>query len=176
MNLTSSKKVVRLTNSSSFTEILFLYAYILYSAFTSSGKALNISAKDDELVRRSTFFDEVKFISSPTLSAFLNDLYDATEVITVDSAAVHFREGIGKRCLALYNSFDKASRTKYYKHITAVNIKSECDKQPCFKHELNKGDLCEKVKKWQYSAPCFRSESNKFLQPELKRIFNEYFK
>ena len=136
----------------------------------------NISAKDDELVRRSTLFDEVKFITSPTLSDFLNDLYDATEVITVDSAAVHFREGIGKKCLAMYNSFDKDCRTKYYKYITAVNIKSECDKQPCFKHELNEGDLCEKVKKWQYSAPCFRSESNKFLQPELKRIFNEYFK
>ena len=30
----------------------------------------NISAKDDELVRRSTYFDEVKFISSPTLSSF----------------------------------------------------------------------------------------------------------
>ena len=97
------------------------------------------------------------------------------EVITVDSAAVILGRRVVKvgACLALYNSFDKASRTKYYKYITAVNIKSECDKQPCFKHELNKGDLCEKVKEWQYSAPCFRSESNKFLQPELKRIFKK---
>lgn len=121
-------------------------------------------------------YQDVHFILAPTLSDFLNDLYDATDVITVDSAAVHFRDGIGKRCLALYNSFDKDCRTKYYKYITAVNVKSECDKQPCFKHELQKGDLCEKVKEWQYSAPCFRSESNKFLQSELKRIFNEYFK
>lgn len=121
-------------------------------------------------------YQDVHFILAPTLSDFLNDLYDATDVITVDSAAVHFREGIGKRCLALYNSFDKDCRTKYYKYITAVNVKSECDKQPCFKHELQKGDLCEKVKVWQYSAPCFRSETNKFLQSELKNIINQYFK
>ena len=121
-------------------------------------------------------YQDVHFILAPTLADFLNDLYDATDIITVDSAAVHFREGIGKRCLAMYNSFDKACRTSYYKHITAVNIKSECDKQPCFKHELKSGDLCEKVKKWQYSAPCFMSKTNKYLQPELTRIFNEYFK
>jgi hypothetical protein len=121
-------------------------------------------------------YDSVRFINAPTLSDFLNDLYDATDVITVDSAAVHFREGINKRCLALFNSFDKKIRTEHYKYIIAANVKSECEKQPCFKHELQKGDLCEKVKEWQYSAPCFRSETNKFLQPELKRIFNEYFK
>ena len=121
-------------------------------------------------------YPDVHFIMAPTLSDFLNDLYDATDVITVDSAAVHFREGINKRCLALYNSFDKACRTSYYKYITAVNVKSECDKQPCFMHELKAGDLCEKVDVWQYSAPCFRSETNKFLQSELKKIINQYFK
>mgnify|MGYP000911697999 CR=1 FL=1 len=137
---------------------------------------MNNLSVSDKIHRENKKYKDVEFINSPTLSDFLNDLYDVTDVITVDSAAVHFREGINKRCLALYNSFDKDCRTKYYKYITAVNIKSECDKQPCFKHELNKGDLCEKVKEWQYSAPCFRSESNKFLQPEFKRIFNEYFK
>lgn len=121
-------------------------------------------------------YQDVHFILAPALSDFLNDLYNATDVITVDSAAVHFREGINKRCLALFNSFDKSCRTSYYKHITAVNVKSECDKQPCYKHELKAGDLCEKVDVWQYSAPCFMSKTNKYLQPELTKIINEYFK
>ena len=181
-NINKHKKSLLICNQSSCMMRSIEFEEIYRAIPESVKKDYYIYAYEDNLSGTDTLnkftgkYQDVHFILAHTLSDFLNDLYDATEVITVDSAAVHFREGINKRCLALFNSFDKACRTSYYKHIVAVNIKSECDKQPCFKHELQKGDLCEKVKVWQYSAPCFRSETNKFLQSELKKIINQYFK
>ncbi|HEY0088882.1 MAG TPA: hypothetical protein VGB37_08565 [Candidatus Lokiarchaeia archaeon] len=114
---------------------------------------------------------EVKIIKTQTLTDFFNDLYDATDVITIDSVSLHYREGIGKSAIGLFNSFDKDSRTKFYKYTKSFNIKSECDLQPCFKHELNPGDLCLKVKSWQFSAPCFQPKKNKYLNGQLREIF-----
>lgn len=120
-------------------------------------------------------YNDVKFIYAKDTGEFLKDLYDATEVITVDSAATHFREGVNKRCLTLYNSFRAEYRMRYYKYGTGANFTSTCEHQPCFQHELIKGEFCKNVKKWQYSAPCFRSETNLNLKNELKFTFEKYF-
>jgi len=139
-----------------------------YSLYAYSN---NLSEADKKRMELGQYHD-VKFIKANSLGDFLLDLYDAKQVVTVDSSAIHFREGISKPAIGLYNSFPKEIRTSFYKFTKSFNIKSECDKQPCCKHELQLGDLCEKVSKWQYSAPCFRSISNHNLTIQLQVIFN----
>jgi hypothetical protein len=121
-------------------------------------------------------YPDVNFIKADSIGDFFLDLYDAAMVITVDSSAIHFREGVEKPAICLFNSFTKEIRTSQYQFTKSFNISSPCDKQPCFKHELNPGDLCEKVSKWQYSAPCFRGEDNPGLHEQLNKIFEEEMK
>jgi ADP-heptose:LPS heptosyltransferase len=118
-----------------------------------------------------TDIEGVKVIKANGVNNFFQDLMAADMVITVDSAAAHFREGLGLPAIALFNSFPFEIRTAGYEHVKSFNIKSECDMQPCFKHELSKGDLCPKIKTWQYSAPCFNSMENKYLKEQLEGIF-----
>lgn len=129
----------------------------------------NLSAEDLK-----TTFEGVKVIKANSIGDYLLDLYDAKEVISVDSAAMHFREGVEKHCIGLYNSFPKEIRTAYYQYTDAFNIKSECPRQPCYKYLLTLTDICEEITEWQFSAPCVRSENNKTLQKQLRNIFNEY--
>ncbi len=108
-------------------------------------------------------------IEKSNLATFFLDCYDANMVISVDTGAIHFREGIDKPAIGLYNSFTTDARTKYYQYTKSFDIKSECDLQPCFLHEQGITKHCPKGS--GSVAPCFDSELNKTLKEQLIEIF-----
>jgi hypothetical protein len=114
---------------------------------------------------------EINIIPKTDLETFLLDCFDADMVISVDSGALHFREGIGKPAIGLYNSFTTESRTKYYIHTKSYDIESDCDLQPCFLHERADLKFCPKGNKDSFAAPCLDSEYNNTLHEQLKEIF-----
>jgi hypothetical protein len=101
----------------------------------------------------------VKILPKTTLNQYLLDLHDAALVISVDSAAIHFREGIEKFAIGLYSSFTAECRTKHYRWTRSFNIKSDCPLQPCFIHETDM-PICPQQKKLfglqhkPFAAPC----------------------
>ena len=121
-----------------------------------------------------TPLNDVVLIDAKDSSQFLLDLYDAKEVISVDTAVTHFREGIQKHAVCLFNSFPKEIRTKHYKYVDSFNIESKCNLQFCTIHETTNYTICPKVKEWQQTPPCFQSNTNKTLIKQLKTIFNNY--
>lgn len=110
-------------------------------------------------------------IGKSSFDTFLLDLYDADLVISVDTGAIHFREGIQKMAIGLYNSFTVDSRTKYYQFTSSFDIKSNCELQPCFKHERPFDTFCQKGNETMFAAPCFDSKYNKTLIKQLSEIF-----
>lgn len=114
---------------------------------------------------------DVHIIKADTLSDFFLDLYDASEVITVDSNPSHFREGIQKHAICLFNSFPSNIRTKYYQYVNSYDIKSECELQPCCLHKSNIKQYCDKADGTMFAAPCFTPMGNKYLIEELRTIF-----
>ena len=104
-----------------------------------------------------------------TFSEYLHELDKAKFVISVDTSAIHFREGIGKPALGLYGAFTTDSRTKYYKYTQSVNVKSSCEIQPCFYHD---NQLCPKVT--GNFAPCLSNNINDEQQnSDIARILSE---
>lgn len=114
----------------------------------------------------------VNIIESDNQTFYL-DLYDADMVISVDTGALHFREGIEKPAIGLYNSFTTDSRTKYYQYTKSFDIKSTCKHQPCFFHERPKVKHCIMGKEKDFAAPCFDSGKNDKLIEQLKTIFKK---
>ena len=109
-------------------------------------------------------------ISAPTVAEFFLDCYDADLVISVDTAAIHFREGIEKPAIAIYASFESQARCKYYKFVKCIDIKSHCRLQPCFLHDDRKNETCEiqkEIKTLESSAPCLNSAYNLSLKEQL---------
>lgn len=72
-----------------------------------------------------------------TTEQYLNELSRADMVISTDTSAIHFREGIKRQAIGLYGAFTTESRTKYYTHTHCIDIQSPCDKQPCMSHLKN---------------------------------------
>jgi len=107
------------------------------------------------------------------LEGFLLDCYDADYLISVDTGALHFREGIEKPAIGLYNSFTTDSRTKYYEHTKSFDIKSDCEHQPCFWHERAMMKYCIKGNQSMFSAPCFDSKYNDKWIEQLIEIFKK---
>jgi hypothetical protein len=106
-----------------------------------------------------TFFkeisdDRIKVIPSGTIEDYLLDLYDATVTISVDTAAIHFREGVGRPGIGIYGAFTVDSRVKYYQVTHSFNIKSDCDLQPCFIHQKTQEHVCPKAAPGSTDAPC----------------------
>lgn len=117
--------------------------------------------------------NDIVLIPKTDLATFLLDCYDADQVICVDTGALHFREGIDKPAIGLYNSFTVDSRAKHYVHTKSFDIKSDCDLQPCFIHEKPWLKFCPKGNKKMFAAPCFDSKMNKNLNEQLRDIFNQ---
>jgi ADP-heptose:LPS heptosyltransferase len=121
----------------------------------------------DEIVNGAILIDKTDF------NTYLLDLYDSDMVISVDTGAIHFREGIEKPAIGLYNSFTTESRTKYYKFTKSFDLDSDCELHPCFVHEKLKIKHCPKGEAGMYSSPCFDMSKNKTLEKQLTNIFNE---
>ncbi|HRY32076.1 MAG TPA: hypothetical protein P5531_03815 [Bacteroidales bacterium] len=73
---------------------------------------------------------------------FLKDLLAFDLIVSTDTAAIHFREGVGLPAVGVYGAFSTASRTQYYVHTHSFDVKTACPYFPCFKHETVKGELC----------------------------------
>jgi hypothetical protein len=74
-------------------------------------------------------------IGPTTTPQFLADVYDADNVVSTDTSALHFREGLGKPVTAIFGSFDARSRVKYYEHTSVLQTKTDCKEAPC--HRAN---------------------------------------
>ncbi|MDP2401501.1 MAG: hypothetical protein Q8M66_05930 [Actinomycetota bacterium] len=116
----------------------------------------------------------LKVIPAGGLSDYLLDLYFATNVISTDTAALHFREGVEKPAIGLFNAFASEARSKYYTHTQSFDIKSNCPIQPCFQHCNRHDDLCPNFQGNKNIAPCFDHNINQELTQQLTEIFQQH--
>jgi hypothetical protein len=81
------------------------------------------------------YFDHIELVTGNegwTTAEYLNRLARAKFVVSTDTSAIHFREGIGRPALGLYGAFTTDSRTRGYVYTKSIDIKSPCDIAPCF--------------------------------------------
>ncbi len=133
-------------------------------------KNYDIFVHENNMSESDKLIDGLTVIPKTDFNTFLLDCYDCDMLISVDTGALHFREGINKPAIGLYNSFTSDSRTKHYQYTKSFNIKSECDKQPCFIHENDYIKSCPKGNNDMFAAPCFDSKHNKTLINQLTQI------
>ena len=124
----------------------------------------------------------VKLIEAKNLHEFFIDAKDADYTVSVDTALIHFREGIEKPGLGIYAAFPTEARTKYYQYTKSIDVKFNCTQQPCFIHTKRPDEHCMyamgKLKNGEWSiedyayAPCIYSKSN----PELINQLTEGLK
>ena len=98
--------------------------------------------------------DNVKFIEAKSVREYVDFILNAKDVISIDSAPVHIREGSRLPALALYFSFASEARTKYYKYVRSVDLPAVCELQPCFLHGINPEDHCIMANDKELYAPC----------------------
>jgi len=106
-----------------------------------------------------------------TLSQYLEKLDRAKFVISVDTSAIHFREGIGKPALGIYGAFTTESRTKYYQFTKSIDVVSLCPLQPCFKHD---SEICPHLNGLNY-APCLGRERD-VVEHQIETALIQYLK
>lgn len=103
-----------------------------------------------------------------SLNQYLADLYYAHFVVSVDTSAIHFREGISKPALGVYSSFSAASRTSGYEFTRSIDISSPCEIQPCF---LN-FKPCPVSRSWDKHAPCLGPMNKTFIKQVKTELCN----
>ncbi|HQQ81930.1 MAG TPA: hypothetical protein PK059_02015 [Cyclobacteriaceae bacterium] len=101
-----------------------------------------------------------------TIQQYLSDLYYADFVISVDTSAIHFREGINKPALGLYSSFSAESRTRYYHATQSMDIKSPCTIQPCFYNKTK----CPVMMEGDDHAPCLGPDNLEFAEQIREKL------
>lgn len=108
-------------------------------------------------------------LGNTTLKQYLADLYYADFVISVDTSAIHFREGIEKPALGIYSSFSAESRTKHYQFTRSIDVKSPCQIQPCFMNFTQ----CPVAQKDDKYAPCLGPDNPDF-ETQIKNELCKY--
>ena len=121
-----------------------------------------LTAKDAEFAENNDIFT----ITANTVAEYLEDVYNVDMVVSVDSAAIHFREGVQKPAIGIYNAFTAECRTKYYRTTKSFDISPVCEKQPCFLHQTKIDENCEFAEIGHTEAPCF-GKLNKNIVAEL---------
>jgi hypothetical protein len=99
------------------------------------------------------------------LHDYLINLFDADMVVTTDTGGLHFREGVERPSLGVFGAMTTGSRTSGYRFTKSFNVKSTCEHQPCFIHELIKGQVCLNAKEGDRTAKC---QSGKAFQNQLE--------
>lgn len=153
----------------------------IYKALIKS--AINIDKifihKSNLSVVDTVFIDKINdkhihIIDAKTLDEFLRDVANARLVISTDTGALHFREGIKRQAIGLYAPFSAECRTKYYEYTHSYNLQSKCPYQPCFQHCQRFDDKCKKqINNLDY-PPCTDIQHNKTIIKQLVKIFNNY--
>jgi hypothetical protein len=98
-----------------------------------------------DLTREDMKFAEttnIRILEPMPLESYLMLLQNFRLVVATDSAATHFREGIGKPCLTAFGAMTAESRTRDYIHTRSFDVKTGCQFQPCFKHQMRIDDFC----------------------------------
>lgn len=100
----------------------------------SKATSVNRSAYHAELAAvASQYFDcvDIAHEMNWTTRQYIQALAAYEYVISVDTSAIHIREGLGLPGLGLYGAFTTDSRTRGYKFTTCIDT-GKCT--PCFKH------------------------------------------
>lgn len=84
----------------------------------------------------------VRILPECSIKEYLENVSRASMVVCTDTSAIHYREAMRKPGLGVFGAMTVESRVKYYKYTKSFNVPSDCPYQPCFIHELNKGDHC----------------------------------
>lgn len=106
-----------------------------------------------------------------TFTQYLQQLDKAKFVVSVDTSAIHFREGVGKPALGIYGAFTAKSRTKYYTFTKSIDVSSQCPLQPCFKHS---NEICPFVQPPDTAAPCLHPKTNTTLYEQIDTAIKQY--
>lgn len=143
-----------------------------------------VPADKDFIVKTLPNDNRIKVINATSLDQFFLDAYDADLTISVDTAILHFREGVEKPAIGIYGPFPFECRTKYYKYIHSFNIKSSCNKMPCFIHVKGPDEVCDVQKKlienkefdekYFYTAPCCCQSYNNTVDDQLYENMKDY--
>lgn len=133
----------------------------------------NVTKSDLEFIHRVND-ERIKLIKAKDIKQFLLDLFDCDMVISVDSAPVHFREGIEKPVIGIYSSFTTGARTKHYKFTHSFDIESPCKFQPCFMHQSMVGEVCREASQGSLEAPCLSEKYNPLLVDQLAENMKDY--
>ncbi len=137
------------------------------------GDSRDIYYYNDE--RKLVWHGEKTWPNPTPLEQYLADLYYAGMVVSVDTSAIHFREGIAKPALGLYTSFTTESRTKYYQHTQSIDLKSPCGYQPCFMNfkRCHVGEQAEKQYGPTPYAPCLGSDNERMVE-QVREALKQY--
>lgn len=116
----------------------------------SKSTSVNRSANHEELASvAGAYFERVDIAHEMdwTTAQYIQALADYEYVISVDTSAIHIREGLGLPALGLYGAFTTGSRTTGYKYTTCIDT-GKCT--PCFKN----GYIPCKYNNGKPFAPC----------------------
>lgn len=117
----------------------------------------DLSPQDLEYIK---YRKNIQIIPECSIEQYLVNLYDASLVISTDSSAIHFREGVGRLAIGAFGAMTTNSRTAGYQWAQCFNVQSGCQYQPCFVHELKKGQTCPGYKPDSpLIAPCLTGEA-----------------
>ena len=84
----------------------------------------------------------VEVLPRMSLRQHLLNLFDVGFVVSTDTSAIHFREGVGRPALGVYASMETKSRVLHYKHTKSFDVISDCKHQPCYFHQFKPDDRC----------------------------------
>lgn len=145
----------------------------------------NIRQPDKDFIEKIND-DRVLIINAKSLGDFFLDAFDVDLTISVDTALLHFREGVERAGVGLYGPFPYECRSLYYKHTLSFNIESKCPTMPCYIHVKKWDAICdfqqglhdngiydESLKEF---APCCCKEWNNGLIDQLVDKMSTYVK
>jgi len=118
----------------------------------------------------------VEVLKADDTGEFIDQVRCAGMVISVDSAAIHIREGLKLPAIGIYNSFSAKCRTEGYKYTYSFDIMSRCPDQPCFLHQFQNGKIvnqCQHAEKGDPVAPCLTSKFTPDLEDQLTAEFEK---
>lgn len=113
--------------------------------------ASDLTDEDLQFCRRHR---SITVIPPTDLQQLLLNAYDATIVVSTDSQALHFREGIGRPALGVFGAMTAASRCSGYLYTRAFDVRTGCPHQPCVIHENKKGEVCTNANPGDLVARC----------------------
>ena len=133
---------------------------------------LSLTQRDKEIIENSAL--NIKIIPPGTMHQALLDWYDAEFVISADTGAIHFREGVEKPALGIYAAFHPSSRTSTYRHVRSAYFTSLCPDQPCYLHESETIKTCPHGVGLNF-APCLSRRLSPDFADNFAHALNECF-